>query len=215
MRSTICFCLMSVTVLLGGCSRGQDDHDGQYSTDTDGRHFHPRIPFQGAEFTSEAQKLIDDFVGKHRADGAIQNVKVESARVDGSYTGILNADFAFSGKATVTITGTAPFTVEFRERVEGSFMTNNNRLLENWFYPFSSQSSFNSAYVLGLDSWRSALAAETDQNNVGYRIAQALSVCQLIIDLKDHADPGALDAWQKANAIAWDQRARINLPLQQ
>jgi hypothetical protein len=77
------------------------------------------------------------------------------------------------------------------------------------------QSSFTSAYVMGLDQWRAALAAETDQNNVGYRLAQALSVCQLILDLKDHADPVALDAWRKGNAIAWDQRARINLRLLQ
>jgi hypothetical protein len=50
---------------------------------------------------------------------------------------------------------------------------------------------------------------------VGYRLAQALSLYQLVIDLKDHADPNGIDAWKKADAIAWDQRARINLPLLQ
>ena len=215
MQYTLCLALLSLTVLLGGCSRGQDDHDGQYVTDADGRHFHPRIPFQDSEITSEAQMLLDDFVEKHRADGAIQSVKVESARVDASYTGILNGNFSFSGRATVTIAGIAPFTAAFRERVTGSLVPNNNRLLDHWFYPQTPRSSFSSAYVMGLDSWRAALGSETNPNNVGYRIAQALSLSELIADLKDHADPAALDAWKKANAIAWDQRARINLPLLQ
>jgi hypothetical protein len=204
-----------MTVLLSGCTRGQDDRDGLYVTDADGRHFQPRIPFENSIITSEAQKLMDDFVNKHRADGAIQYVKVEAAKMDRSYTGILNANVAFSGKVTVSIVGAAPFTVGFRERISGSLAPNNSRLMKNWFYPLAPQSEFTSAYVMGLDPWRSALAAETNENDVGYRLAQALSVCQLIIDLKDHVDPSALDAWRKANAIAWEKRSLINLPLLQ
>ena len=206
---------MSLTVFLGGCSLGQDDHDGHYVTDQDGRRFQPRIPFAGSEFTSEAQKLLDDVVEKHRADGAIQSIKVETARVDATYTGILNGNFAFSGQATVTIAGAAPFTLAFRERVTGSLVAGNNRLLDHWFFPNAEEGVYTSAYVSGLDSWRTALASETDANNTGYRIAQALSVSQLVIDLKDHADANALDAWEKANVIAWDKRALINLPLLQ
>ncbi len=215
MRYTLCLALLSLTVLIGGCSRGQDDHDGQYVTDADGRHFHPRIPFPNSEITSEAQKLLDDVVEKHRADGAIQSIKVETARVDATYTGILNGNFSFSGRATVTVAGVAPFNVAFRERVTGSLVAGNNRLLDHWFFPNPAEGVYTSAYVSGLDSWRTALAAETNANNAGYRIAQALSIYQLVIDLKDHADPNGIDAWEKANAIAWDQRARINLPLLQ
>jgi hypothetical protein len=215
MRYTLRLALMSLTVLLGGCTRGQDDHDGQYVTDPDGRRFQPRIPFQGSEITSEAQMLLDDVVAKHRADGAIQSVKVVSARVDASYTGVLNGNFAISGRATVNVAGVAPFTVAFRERVAGSLVPGNNRLLDHWFFPNTAEGVYTSAYVSGLDSWRTALASETDANNMGYRIAQALSVSQLVIDLKDHADANALDAWEKANVIAWDKRALINLPLLQ
>lgn len=215
MRYTIFLCLVSMTVLLGGCSRALDDHDGRYITDADGLRFQPRIPFQNSEISGEAQRLLDDLVEKHRADGAIQSVKVESARVDAAYTGILNGNFAFSGRATVTIAGVAPFSVAFRERVTGSLVPNNNRLLDHWFFPLPEEGVYSSAYVSGLDPWRAALASETYPNNVGYRLAQALSVCQLIIDLKDHVDPSALDAWRKANAIAWEKRSLINLPLLQ
>jgi hypothetical protein len=215
MRYTLCLALLSLTVLLGGCTRGQDDHDGLYITDADGPRFQPRIPFQNSEITSEAQKLLDDVVKKHRADGAIKSIKVETAQVDASYTGILNGNFSFSGRATVTVAGVAPFNVAFRERVTGSLVAGNNRLLDHWFFPNPAEGVYTSAYVSGLDSWRTALAAETDANNVGYRLAQALSLSQLVIDLKDHVDPNGIDAWEKANAIAWDQRARINLPLLQ
>lgn len=208
-------CLIAMTVLLGGCSRGDGDRDGQYITDADGQRFLPRIPFQDSVVTSEAQKLMDDFVSKHRADGAIQGIKVEAAKVDACNTGILNGGFAFSGKATVTIAGWAPFTVGFHERITGSLMPNDHRILDHWSFPDRSWSSITSAYVSGLDSWRAALASETDVNNVGYRLAQALSLSQLVIDLKDHADPSGLDAWKKANALAWDRRAQINLPLMQ
>ena len=215
MRYTLCLALMSLTVFLGGCSLGQDDHDGHYVTDQDGRRFQPRIPFAGSEFTSEAQKLLDDVVEKHRADGAIQSIKVETARVDATYTGPLNGNFAFSGRATVAVSGQEPFTAAFRERVVGSLVPNNNRLLDHWFFPNAAEGVYTTAYVSGLDSWRTALASETTANNVGYRIAQALSISQLVIDLKDHADQNGIDAWEKANAIAWNQRARINLPLLQ
>ncbi len=57
---------------------------------------------------------MDDFVNKHRADGAIQYVKVEAAKVDRSYTGILNAKCGVFGKVTVSIVGADPFTVGFR-----------------------------------------------------------------------------------------------------
>jgi hypothetical protein len=215
MRYTLCLALLSLTVLLGGCSRGQDEHDGLYITDADGPRFQPRIPFQNSEITSEAQKLLDDVVKKHRADGAIKSIKIETARVDATYTGILNGNFSFSGRATVTVAGAAPFTAAFRERVTGSLVAGNNRLLDHWFFPNAAEGVYTSAYVSGLDSWRTALAVETDANNMGYRLAQALSLYQLVIDLKDHADPNGIDAWKKANAIAWDQRARINLPLRQ
>ena len=87
--------------------------------------FIPAFPSRGSEITSEAQRLLDDVVEKHRADGGSQNVKVESARVDATYTGILNGNFAFSGRATVTISSVAPFTLAFRERVTGSLVPNN------------------------------------------------------------------------------------------
>jgi hypothetical protein len=135
MRYTLCLALLSLTVLIGGCSRGQDDRDGQYVTDADGRHFHPRIPFQNSEITGEAQELLDDVVEKHRADGVIQSIKIETARVDAACTGILNGNFSFSGRATVTVAGVAPFTVAFRERVTGSLVAGNNRLLDHWFSP--------------------------------------------------------------------------------
>ncbi len=215
MRYIFYLCLISATALLGGCSPAQDDHDGQYVTDADGQHFHPRIPFSGSVITTEAQKLMDDFISKHRADGAIKKVEVKAARVDAVYVGILNGNFSFSGQAVVTITGTPPVTVMFRERITGSLVPGDNRLLDHWFFPLPEQSSFASAYVSGLDSWRAALASEADANDRDYRLAQALSVCQLIVDLKDHPDPGALSAWEKANAIAWEQRALINLPLLQ
>ncbi len=94
-------------------------------------------------------------------------------------------------------------------------MPNDHRLLDHWSFADRSWSSITSAYVLGLDSWRASLASETDVDNVGYRVAQALSLTNLVIDLKDRADAGALDAWKKANAIAWDRRTEINLPLMQ
>ena len=215
MRYILCLCLISTSVILGGCSRGQDDRDGQYVTDADGSRYQPGIPFQGSDFTTEAQKLLNDYVEKHRGDGAIENVKIQSAKVDASYTGILNGNFSFSGQAIVTITGVAPFNATFRERITGSLVPNNARLLDHWFYPQAPRSAFSSAYVIGLDPWRTALASETNPNDVGYRIAEALSISELILDLKDHADPNALDAWRRANDIASSKRYLINLPLLQ
>ena len=74
-------------------------------------------------------------VKKHRADGAIKSIKIGTARVDATYTGILSGNFSFSGRATVSVAGVAPFTVAFRERITGSLVAGNNRLLDHWFFP--------------------------------------------------------------------------------
>ena len=204
--------LIVATLTLSGCSRSQDGRDGQFVTDADSRRFYPRVPFTGADFRSEAQKLLDDHVTKHRGDGAIQSVQVEAARVDVSSSNVNETDFVFSGQAVVTVTGLAPFEVNFRELVTGSLAPNNDRLLNHWFFHDGPDDAAHSPYVLGLEPWQSRLTGE-DACAVGHDIAAVLSITQFIENLRDHPDSSGVESWRKASAVAWKRRAEIIRPL--